>query len=275
MSRTDTTAATPSRRLRRSAAKGNGAGARRPLPTVNLLSPWSFEQMAVRRLRRRFAAAAALVLVAVAVAWPLQALRVADARDLLAVEQAETARVQKETTALLPVRTFVAGVEQRANLVSETMAREVYFSHVLGALQAAAPAGVRMDSVVATLAEEPPAPVAAAPPAEGGAAEEGDTAAAPPPAAPATPSPCPGPDPFNTRAVVGCITITGTASTRTEVGDFVVNLGDEELFVEPFISTTTTADAAKVTFSGSVGLSEKVFSGRYADMDRLLKGGAR
>ena len=37
-----------------------------------------------------------------------------------------------------------------------------------------------------------------------------------------------------------------------------------DLFVEPFISTTTTGDSDPVTFSGSVGLSEKVYSHRYA-----------
>jgi len=52
-------------------------------------------------------------------------------------------------------------------------------------------------------------------------------------------------------------------------------LGDSALFVEPFISTTTTADGEKVIFTGSVGLSEQVFSNRYADLKRLLEGTSR
>jgi hypothetical protein len=51
----------------------------------------------------------------------------------------------------------------------------------------------------------------------------------------------------------------------------VINLGNEELFVEPFISTTTTGEGNEVTFSGSVGLSDKVYSRRYAELDKLLK----
>jgi hypothetical protein len=53
--------------------------------------------------------------------------------------------------------------------------------------------------------------------------------------------------------------------SRAEVGELVTRLGDMGLFVEPFISTTTTGDTEAVTFSGSVGLSEKVYSRRYAD----------
>jgi hypothetical protein len=83
---------------------------------------------------------------------------------------------------------------------------------------------------------------------------------------------CPGPDPFNTRVVVGCITLSGSAANRSAVSDLVIGLGDSELFVEPFISTTTTADGEGVTFTGSVGLSERVFSNRYTDLDKLLKG---
>jgi hypothetical protein len=56
----------------------------------------------------------------------------------------------------------------------------------------------------------------------------------------------------------------------------VINLGAEELFVEPFISTTTSGDADEVTFSGSVGLSDKVYSRRYAELEKVLKtAGAR
>jgi hypothetical protein len=75
--------------------------------------------------------------------------------------------------------------------------------------------------------------------------------------------------------VIGCITLSGSAGTRADVGELVINLGNEELFVEPFVSTTTAGDGTGVTFSGSVGLSDKVYSRRYADLDKLLKAGHR
>jgi type IV pilus assembly protein PilM len=233
------------------------------LPSVNLLSPWSFGRIAVRRLRTRFAVAC-LVLVSVAAAgWGLQMMRVGDAEALLTVETAETSRLTERTNALQPVKTFVAGVEQQKVTISKTMASEIYFSKVLRSMSDAAPSGVVLDSLVVTLAPSAPEPAPA--PAKGSKDE-------PPAAVPATPSPCPGPDPFQTRAVVGCITLSGTAGSRAAVGAFVVALRGDDSFVEPFISTTTTADATKVTFSGSVGLSKKVFSSRYAKLDELLSG---
>ena len=85
-----------------------------------------------------------------------------------------------------------------------------------------------------------------------------------PPPRPPTVSPCPGPDPFNTKPVIGCMTLSGTAASRAEVGDLVIALGASDLFVEPFISTTTSGGRPTVTFSGSVGLSQTAYSNRYA-----------
>ena len=69
------------------------------------------------------------------------------------------------------------------------------------------------------------------------------------------------------------MTLSGTAASRAEVGELVTTLGSMGLFVEPFISTTTAGDAAPVSFSGSVGLSEKVYSNRYAPADQAAATG--
>ena len=86
--------------------------------------------------------------------------------------------------------------------------------------------------------------------------------ATPDPAAAATVSACPGPDPFNTKPVIGCITLAGSATSRAQVGELVIALDRIGLFVEPFISTTSASDST-VTFGGSVGLSQAAFSKRY------------
>lgn len=228
------------------------------LPSVNILSPWVFERMAVSRLRRRFALGGFVLVLLAAGLWSVQHLRTEQAEQVLVVEQAETTRLTTQTNELAPVRAFVTGVEQQQQTVQETMAEEIYFSRVLEGVQAATPSGATVESVAVTLA---PQPVALEP--GGTAAGEG--------ALPFV-SPCPGPDPFNTRLVVGCITISGSAASRADVGEFVISLGDDKIFIEPFISTTTTADGEQVTFSGSVGLSHKVYSQRYADLDELTGG---
>ena len=214
------------------------------MPSVNLLSQSEFDRLAARRLRRRFAAGGAVLALLVAGATEAEHVRAQEAGKMVAVEQAETSRLTAQTQLLAPVRAFVNGVAVQERTVQGAMAGEVFFSQVLTGIQEATPPGAQLSTVAVTLA---PIPGSAA------AASGGDASA------------CPGPDPFNTRVVAGCVQLSGTAASRAEVGDMVIALGHSGLFVEPFISTTTTGDGADVTFSGSVGLSEKVYSRRYAD----------
>lgn len=216
------------------------------LPLVNLLPESAFERMAARRLRRRFVAAGVVLVLLVGGAWAYQHVRVADADKLVAIEAATTSRLISQTERLQPVRVYVDGVAVQQVTVQAAMADDVHLSEVLEGIRAATPVGAELATVAITVTGHP----------------EPVDPAAPPTADPA--SACPGPDPFNTRVVVGCVTLSGTAASRAEVGEMVVSLGADGLFVEPFISTTTTGETDEVSFSGSVGLSEKVFSERYA-----------
>lgn len=216
------------------------------LPLVNLLPESEFARMSARRLRYRFVAAGVALLLLVGGAWAVQHVRVGEAEKLVAIEQAETARLTARTQELQPVRVFVNGVALQEATVQSAMADEVYLSEVLDGVLAATPVGAQLTTVAVTVTGRP-LPVDA-------------TSAVAAPSA----SACPGPDPFNTRVVVGCVTLAGIAPSRADVGEMVISLGRAGLFVEPFISTTTTGETAEVAFSGSVGLSEKVFSGRYA-----------
>jgi hypothetical protein len=230
--------------------RGGGSHPRPGLPRVNLLSQSEFDRLAARRLRKRFVAAAAVLLVLIGAGWFVQHSRVNDAEKLVAVEQAETSRLSSQAQTLTVIKAFVTGVGAQAQTVANTMAREIYFSKVLAGIRAASPSGTNLQSIAVTLAPD----------------AVGTGASAPADTAPATAgaSVCPGPDPFQTETVVGCVTLSGSAVSRTEVGELVTRLGDMGLFVEPFISTTTAGDTESVTFSGSVGLSEEVYSRRYA-----------
>ena len=183
---------------------------------------------------QRFTVAAAVLVLAIGAGWGVQHLRTGQAQQVLAVEQGETTRLTAQTNELAPVRTYVATVGQQKVLVQDAMTNEVLLSRVLTGLHNATPSGARVETAGITLSPPPPAAGAQA-------------------AAATAVSPCPGPDPFNTRVVVGCITLSGTADSRATVGDFVVNLGHDKLFVEPFISATTTAEDTDVVFTGSVG----------------------
>lgn len=247
--------------MKRSAAHQPGP----VLPTVNLLSPWSFEALLTRRLRQRFTVGCLALMLVVAAGWGAQHLRISQAQEELTAAEAESGPLMAETRSLAPVATFVAEVAAQKATVQETMTQEIYFSSVLDALQAATPSGARVESAIVALNPVlPPVPATAT-------EAEADTSAAAPEVVVVEPSLCPGPDPFNTLLVVGCVTLSGSAESRRAVGDLVIGLGDSELFVEPFITATTSADEVGVTFTGSVGLSEKVFSHRYDDLATLLE----
>lgn len=232
------------------------------VPAVNLLSPWVFEAIAARRLQERFAVAAVLLLALMAGGWGAQHLRTENAQRLLAEERTATARLVGQTFELAPVRSYVNGVVQQKAVAQKAMANEVYLSRVMGALERATPRGAAVQSLA----------VKVSPPAEDGTGGDSASAGAPEPGEAST---CPGPDPFHTRTLIGCVTLAGTASSRSLVGRLVVNLGRDPLFVEPFVSTTTTAEGDEVSFTGSVGLSTRTFSHRYDDVDALLAKEAR
>jgi hypothetical protein len=235
-----------------------------PLPTVNVLSPWSFEAIETRRLRQRFGLGCLLLALVVGGGWGVQFLRVNHAEHALTDVQAETGLLTLETEQLASVRNYVTSVQQKKLSVQEAMKQEIYFSQVLDGLEAATPGGASVESAVVALN---PAAAAAEEPVEG----EAEAAPAAPVDAAVS---CPGPDPFDTLVVVGCVTLSGTAADRRSVGDLVIGLGESDLFIEPFISTTTSVSEEErgetVTFTGSVGLSDKVYSNRYADIDALL-----
>jgi hypothetical protein len=222
-----------------------GSHPRPGLPKVNLLSQSDLDRIAVRRLRTRFVAGGVGLALLVGAGWFVQHQRVNDAEKLVTVEQAQTDRLSSRAKELTAIKTFVAGVDGQKQTVAATMAQEIYFSRVLSGIRGASPIGTTLQSITVTLA--PDAAGAAA--TTTGAADDASV--------------CPGPDPFRTEPVVGCVTLSGTAVSRAEVGELVTRLGGMGLFVEPFVSTTTTGDAQAVTFSGSVGLSDKVYSHRY------------
>ena len=227
------------------------------LPVVNLLSPSVFEAMAARRLRRRFVAAGLALMLLAGGAWGVQHLRAVQADKLLTVERGETSRLTAQTQDLAPVSTYVAEVAKQKSVVKKTMAAEALLSEVLDDLRLATPAGVRIETLGATIDAAQPA---------GTTSQPNQTAG---------PSTCPAPNPFVRKTAVGCVTLTGTATSRAAVGQLVSNLGRSGVFVAPYVTTTATADGERVIFSGSVAVSKRVFSNRYADIDKLLAEGGR
>jgi hypothetical protein len=231
-----------------------------PNPTVNLLSPWAFEAMATRKLYQWFAAGAVALLLLTTLVWSVQHLRTQSAQQSLAQEQARTRELTTQSKQLQPVQSYVSTVDDQKKLAGTAMQHEVLLSRVVSGLRQATPKGARMESISMTVS----------PSADDDAAGTGATPAPSATTGSGSGASCPGPDPFHTRELVGCVTVSGSARSRASVGALVENLGRDRLFVEPFISTTTTGDGKGFEFTGSVGLSTRAYSHRYADMDALL-----
>jgi Tfp pilus assembly protein PilN len=224
-----------------------------PVPTVNLLSPWVFDAIATGRLRLRFIAAGAVLVLLIGVGWAVQYTRIDRTEQALGVEQAQTSRLSAHTKELATVQTYATAVDRQKVLARLAMKREVYLSRALAGLLQATPRGAVVDTIDVTVSAVGAEAAAGAVPVDG-----------------AELSTCPGADPFNTRVVAGCMTLSGTAQSRASVSELVVNLGDDPRFVEPFISTTTTAEGDDLAFTGSVGLSTRTFTRRYSRIDALL-----
>ncbi|MEP7740265.1 hypothetical protein ABKW28_21685 [Nocardioides sp. 31GB23] len=240
---------------------------------VNLLSPWVREGLRVRALRKRFAYALLALVVAAGGAWAFHQLLLREASAELRGEQAVGAALEARIDGLAPVSGYIADVRTRSQEVHDTMWTEISHATVLDTLVDLAPGGTSFESttLVLPLAAPPGAPAA---PADGTAAAPG-TDAGTDPAEPVAPeddpargllATCPGPDPFATTTVVACLELSGTAPSRRVVAQLVQALAAEKLFIEPFITTTTTDEAAEVSFTGSVGVDPRAFTGRYDDL---------
>lgn len=234
------------------------------VPAVNLLSPWVLEEIKVRELRGRFIYAAVIVLAVVAMVWSYERIELRSAQSELEATQTRTAVLERDIDRLAPVRSYVEGVNAQAADVQQIMRAEVSFAQALEAMRRATPAGITLDSVSVSLLS-------------GGAVAEGaetvtDAAAELVVTDPDDPTRglsgagCPGPDPFATTVSIGCLTISGTALDRESVGRLVTGLAAKDAFDEPFIATTTTEEEKTVTFSGTVGITPAVFTGRYDDL---------
>lgn len=259
------------------------------LPQVNLLSPDTLAHLAVRQVKRRLVAAGLVGVVLVAGGWGAATWRLSSAKSDLAAEQALTPPLQSQLAELDPVARFVSGLDARKQAASKAMAAEVLFSEALIDINKRLPKGVELVNMSVTLTPSAVSAVAPAvspltkagidangnnttktqPPAANNASS---TLAASTPSTAASAVQCARPDPFKPAPIIGCVTISGTAPSREAVGKLVENLKSAKIYADPFVATTAVNGATgqrSVQFSGSVGVTGEIVSGRYADLSWL------
>jgi hypothetical protein len=216
------------------------------MPDVNLLPPRVFDAVLAKKARRQLTLAGAVVVLIVAGAYAAQLAQIMVANNALAAETAKSAALDKQVRDLSPVKVFYAGVAAQKLNVQTTMARELRFSDVASELvKNSLAAGVTVETMTVSVADA-------------GATSPG--------------SACPAANPFTPVQVVTCMQFTGTAPGRADVSAFLVNLNNSSKFANVYVPVTDSGDGKKITFNGSVGITEKYFSNRYADDAYLLKG---
>jgi Tfp pilus assembly protein PilN len=218
--------------------------------SVNLLPPEIREIAAVQVLKRRLVIIGIAVLAAGAGVFATQqgAIMAADSDRDAVVAQHEHLQAQKED--LAPVAQYYAQVTKHQNSIQDAMAHEVLFSSIVDTLQSLAPDGVAVETVSLSADTD----------------SDNQTTAA------SSATACPGPDPFNSGGIVGCVTITGSALSRDDVGALVTALNGNADFSGAFVSRTTAdQETGEVSFTATVGLTDATYSNRYQDAE-FIKG---
>lgn len=226
------------------------------IPIVNLLSAELQEEIERRRLKHMFATLAVALVVAMGAMWGVQTGLINAAESRLAAEQAESTQLATEQNELAPVRSFYGQIDANTTTIQTTMSNEVLTSQVLGALDDATPPGVALGTFSLSLG--------------GGSSTTGTVDPS------MTTGACPSANPYVAAAPsAGCITVSGTATNRSTVGQWLDNLEAQPMFTVAFIpSTTAEPKGGRITFTASIGLdAATAYQNRYADPEFLKAGG--
>lgn len=216
----------------------------RTLPRVNLLPAAVREDIAVKKVRRRYIAAGILVALGMAGLWYLQGDALSTAELSLQTATSENQHVAAEVKAMTPIKLLTDQIAAQENLVRTTLSSNPQAAAVLSHLQEAGAQGGRqfitLSDVSVTYSGIP------------SAVSAGDPTV--------VLNPCPTPNPFDTQVAVGCVTFTGTAASRQDVANFLIAAGKDPFFVGAYVDSTTLSTdqvngPATVTFSGTTGIS--------------------
>jgi len=216
------------------------------MPDVNLLPPRVFAAGEAAKARHRLALAGGALVLVIAGVYLAQTAQIMVANRALDRETAKSAALERQVRNLTPVKVFYAGVSAQKATVQKTMAQELYFSLVASELSASRAPGVSIDTLTVATSADPSAGAATA-------------------------STCPAANPFAPAKIVSCVQFTGAAPRRENVAAFLVNLHKNPKFANIYIPVTDSGDAKPVTFTGSVGVTEAFYTGRYAKDTWLLK----
>lgn len=158
-------------------------------------------------------------------------------------------------TALVPVQTYYADIATKQAAIQQTMSSEVLTSKILTEVATGAE-GVELADITISLAA----------PASMGATA-GDPAAE-------TTGSCVSPDPFTPATQQsGCVLVSGTASSRVALAQWILKVDRNDMFTEVFVpGTSSESEDGTVGFTASLGLdSANSLSNRFSNFSAPLE----
>jgi Tfp pilus assembly protein PilN len=213
-----------------------------PIARVNLLPGEILERRRFRTVQQLLVLVVLLVLAAAGAAFWWSERQVDDARESLAVVQAQTSRLEAEQREYAAVPATLAQVEFAIGARADVMQNDVVWHRFLSDIDAAAPATVYFDSISFTLtprAAEGQAP--AATPGTGGAE-----------------------DPFAPANGIGVLAISGISGTFPRVSDWMDAVDKVAgLDVTALQSAAAQSEGDNVSFSSSITITDEALSHRY------------
>lgn len=221
------------------------------LPSVDLLPAQIQDDVKLRRLRWKMGVACLGVVGAVAAGWVVQEGLILSAQHNLDQQQTQQTTLNAQMTTLAPVANFYKSVTNAQTTVQTTMNDEVLTSVVFAHLTASLPHGVTLQQAnVAVMTGT-------------GAAASNATVSATSTGSGSTG--CPVTTPFEPQAPSGCVSIQGHTTSRALVAQWMNALSKDPMFNNVFVPTSTfDPKTGSLTFSGSIGLTSKIYSHRYA-----------
>jgi Tfp pilus assembly protein PilN len=206
-----------------------------------------------RRTRRAVLAGLTAFAVLLAAWYGLASYRTSVARDSLATVQSDAQLV------LLEQRAFAEAVSTRAasraisTQLASLLAEDLSWSRILGAVQQATPAGVRLTGISGALDS-------ASGRDTGGRAGAGAAAAGMAAAGMAAAATLPG---TAGHQAIGILTVTGSALSKAAVAAYLDALGKVAGLGNPLLGAATVQDGA-VQFTVRVDVTEAARGGRYS-----------
>lgn len=181
------------------------------VPSKGLLPKSLVAKREVRKFTVRTGIIGFVIVAVAATGWGAVASSAAAAASDQAQQEQQNGALQSSITQMRVTDQQVRGLNTQRQNIAVALQNDVIYSAVISDVRAAAPRGVVIDSIK-----------------------------------PALGTVCPGPDPFNAKPAIGCLSISGAAPSVSAVSSYVQNLLDlsndpakPAWLVDPFASSAT------------------------------------